>query len=48
MEMNEIEIYKKVVKLGESNGVRLTKELSMIDVKVGDVVKVRLTRIEER
>lgn len=44
--MKELEVCKKVVRLGVSKGFRLTKELDFLGLKEGDIVKITMERIE--
>ena len=40
--MNQIDVDKKVIRTGGSLGFRLTKELRMLDAKEGEIVSVRI------
>lgn len=42
--MNGLEADKKVIRTGGSLAIRLTKELSLMDIKEGDVVHITIER----
>ncbi len=42
--MNGLEADKKVIRTGGSLALRLTKELSILDVKEGDIIHIQITK----
>lgn len=42
--MNGLEADKKVIRTGGSLAIRLTKELSLMDIKEGDVVHITIEK----
>lgn len=42
--MNDIETDKKVIRTGGSLALRLTKELAILGVKEGEIVRIRLSK----
>ena len=42
--MDGLEADKKVIRTGGSLALRLTKELSILDVKEGDIIHIQITK----